>query len=203
MNGVKEAKQLAATIVQDAVDIRINELKQTKAYQDLKEQLDAFENDLYHRDNMFYFDESGYLNVSIELDLSELEERDIEVLEGLLDSIGDLFYFHQDQYSQGYWQWTASQCLGETTIFNESPNRGHYAIYSDELGLKINSVLNEDHGFALIEQAMRKHGVYDSIVSTDYHGCFVSFLSVPENIRELSDDALSKLIDDIENEKEN
>ena len=63
-----------------------------------------------------------------------------------------------------------SICLGEAVIFNLKPERNCYAIYSDELGLKVHSVSSHEEGIKIIEEAMNNHGCFSPIVSCDRYG---------------------------------
>lgn len=183
----------------------LEDLKRTKDFKDLESLLSTFESDPYSKELCdFYIDESGSLNSTIELSLHFLEDFEPEVLDAVIEELEKFccVYLHQYQYSQDRYSYRADICLGEPTIYNESPYRDCYAIYSRELDLKVEKVLSESHGYALIEQAMRKSGVFENIISTDYYGNFCGFLSVPKDIRELSDSALSELIESIESPKQ-
>lgn len=200
MKTLKQIKQITTDLVAEAINRLVSDLKKTESFELLTKELNDFEWDPYTNAD-FYLDESGYLNSKIDLDLSGFNEEDVEVLHTLLEESNDMIRYEQDQYSQGPHQWSAHICLGEPIIFNENPERNHYAIYSNELNLKIDSVINETHGLMLIEQKMRQVGVFENIVSTDYYGNFRAFESIPKHIVELSDSELQDAINRIETEE--
>jgi hypothetical protein len=108
-------------------------------------------------------------------------------------------YFKQCDYTQYGNEYTVSLCLGECVHLDVTPARNHYAIYSEELDLKIERVIDEDHAQLLIEQAMRKCGVFPSVayVNSDY-GCFKGFVKM--KFSALSDDEVEKLLKEKEEE---
>lgn len=200
---IKLIKSQNTKSIENQCELILKEIKETEEYKETLKLLSNLEEDPYNKDNDFYFDEGSMLNASIELSLEYLEDYEPEVLEYILEDLNGIgVYLHQDQYAQNRYQFRADVCLGQPTIYNESPFDRCYAIHSEELGLEIDKVLSEEHGFALIEQAMRKAGVFDDIVSTDYHGNFSSFLSIPKEISELKDNELIELIDKLENKEE-
>lgn len=171
----------------------------SKDWTRLLDQVEKLEDDPY-KHGVLSIDEFGVLVSNLDIDLGAIANEERETIDALVEELeqGGV-YLYQSQYSQGKHECTASVCLGEPVIFNVSPERGHYAIYNEELGLKVDSVLSEEHGFALIEQAQRKAGIFESIVSTDYYG-IPTLLSEPYG--KLSDKELSDLIDKIESENE-
>lgn len=191
---IKDIKADNIAKLKSAIDERIQTIIESGRLESLKETIDNFCEDPYHKDNDFYFDETGSLNASIEVCLRELAGEEPEVISEIMDSLCDFGFCYQDQYARGPLDWRVDQCLGTPTIFNESPYKRCLAIHSPELSLEIKSVIDSDHGFALIERAMRKTGVFENIVSTDYHGNFCEFLSVPKNIINLSDKKLQEFI---------
>ena len=162
----------------------------------LQREINAFLEDPYTTEGHLYLDETGALNTMMEIDIGDLANEEPEVIDEILEVLTDgVGYFEQSQYSQGRREWSVHQCLGETVIFNESPERNCYAIYSRELSLEVDSVIDSDHGFAIIEQAMRRVGVFENIVSTDYYGS-PTLLSNP--LSKLTDKELQTLIDNKE-----
>lgn len=186
INKVTETKNKNQYLLNLEVRKRVKELKKTKEFKILEKEILDFEDDPYKEKVDFRFNEYGNFESFIELNLDDFEEE-VETIEALLQSITDIGHFEFNKYSKTY---EFIQCLGNPTIYNESPKQNHYAIYSQELDLKINKVFNACHGFLLIEQAMRKCGIYENIVSTDYYGQFSEFLSIPEDIAQLSDNDL-------------
>lgn len=202
MTTLTQARKDAAEMIQSALDRRLEQAKCTEAYRRLVADLEAFAE--RGNDDTLRIGEGGELVTSISLILpqelctAEDGTGDNELAELVLESAGaDLcLYFHQDSYSRGYDEWTAEQSLGEPVVFNESPERNCYAIHSDELGLKLDrkAFTDEDHGFLLIEQAMRKAGCFPSVVHTDRYG-FAFYLTVPAWIANLSDSKLEQALE--------
>lgn len=193
-NLIKEIKNEQKEKLQDAIEQRFEELKNSPDVVRLQLELDGFLKDPYN--DSYYMDEEGMLCSFIDINLGDLALEELETIDEILSNLtDDCGFFQQDQYAQGPRDYQFHQCLGEPVIYNETPERNCYAIYSTELNLKINSVLSEEHGFALIEQAMRKVGVSENIVSTDYSGIPTILQST---VSKLTDSELSDLIDKIE-----
>lgn len=199
MNQVKECKTKQKEELKTVVESRFEELKNTPDFIRLQEEISSFLEDPYDSDSL-YLDESGLLNSQIDINLGDLGSEEMETIEEILEVLTDgVGYFDQSQYSQGPREWTVHQCLGDPVIYNESPERGHFAIYSRELNLEVDSVIDEEHGFLLIEQAMRRVGVFENIVSTDYYG-LPTLLENP--FTKLTDLELNDLIDQKESEND-
>lgn len=170
MNQVKECKAKQKEELKTVVESRFEEIKNSPDVLRLQKELEVFY-DRPDTEGRLYLDESGFLNSLMEVDIGDLASEEWEVIEEILEFLTDgIGYFEQSQYSTGKREWTVHECLGEATIFNESPERNCYAIYSRGLNLEVESVIDEEHGFLIIEQAMRRAGVFDYIVSTDYYG---------------------------------
>lgn len=178
MNTIQNAKKQANKIIQDAIGERVQELMKTRAFQELKEQVEHFENDPYCQGSVRDLNEMGLLESVMGLRLEAFSEEDFEVIEELLRECSEFMHFFQDQYSQNRNQWSMSHCLGEPVTINFSAPRKYYAIHSRELGLKVNysELIGKDdseklhHAKLIIEQAMRKAGVFENVVELDYYG---------------------------------
>lgn len=159
---ISEAKKQAQELIENAVDARIEELKKLPAFEELKKQVQAFEND----GSEFYgIDEGGMLESSIDLDLSDFADEDSEVIEELLKECSEVLYFHQTQYSQGKHEWTASQCHGFPILYYPTAGRNEFELYSEEFkDLRIMRVKSSRHAELLIEQAMRKAGYFPNVM---------------------------------------
>jgi hypothetical protein len=206
MNIVKQAKLDLAQQLDDVVSDRVNALilrERKKEFEELKKTLQEFKNICHdEKRSQINFDESGFLVSRIDLDLSAFCEEEFEVIEEILNLAGNgSHYFGQDQYSQGRHQWYAEINLGESVIFEPSPERNQYAIHSSELSLKVSRVTDEEHGLALIEEAQRKHGVFTSVVKVDRYGNFLGYWNL-SNISDLGDQELAELIERKESETE-
>lgn len=188
-NKIQELKQN----IEDLAEERANGLRDSQAFKLIAAELDALENDPYKNGDL-RFDEGGMLCSEIEVNLRDFASEEPEVIDCLTDILSNdgMIFMYQSQYSQSRLDYTASICLGEPVIFDESPKRGHYAIYSKELGLEVDRVNSEEHGFALIEQAMRKEGVFENIVSTDYYG---SPTPLSNPLSNKTDEQLQSIID--------
>jgi hypothetical protein len=128
----------------------------------------------------------------------DIGHPDNQVAKAVFESINESIYAAPEAGTKGPTKyWVVEQCFGEPCIVNASPERNCYAVYSDELKLKINRIESEQHGLMLVEQAMRKHGYFPSIVSCDRDGYCYS-LSIPKNILDASDDELQAMIDKAE-----
>jgi hypothetical protein len=175
MNTIKEVKLNAAQLVADAVTDRVRSLITNQNTKSLGKQFKDFENDCYNTKKYNYrFDEFGSLSAVMVLDLPDwLKSEDTDVIEELLGHFADCGYVYFDKYSK---EWVAEQGLGECTIINWNAGRYEYTIYSEELKLKIERVIDETHAYLLIEQAMRKAGYFGNIVSVDSQGQFIEFV---------------------------
>ena len=178
MNTVKNAKIEASNIIDNAVELRIEELKTTMQFTELKNQIERFEYDPYCKGSDRRFGEDGLLESVMELRLDYFSEEEFEVIEELLRECSEVVYFYQDQYSQGKHEWSMSQCLGEAITVNFSDRRNCYAVHSGELKLKLNYsdlIGNDDseklyHAKLIIEKTMRQQGIFPNIVEIDYYG---------------------------------
>lgn len=172
------------------IDKRVDEIKDLPDV--VKFLLDSVCQDHDYKRDYFYLDECGLLMSSRSIDLPEiLHKEDTEVVERL---IGDYFSTIEVRGDNAL----VTECYGEPVIFNASPERNHYAIYSNELKLRIDSVVDERHGFLIIERAFRQHGIYANIISTSRYGV-ANTLSMPQDIVGLSDEDLAAEIEKIEN----
>jgi hypothetical protein len=168
---LKDARCVAASIVQTALEKRVAELIQTDAFKELKAELEKFE-DNGNPDNLRVDGDNLISSYRFFVPAELSEDGNSELIEELLKECSDTLYFQQDSYSSGYREWVAEITYGEPVIFNEHPERNCYAIYSQELGLKIEAskIIDEEHGYLLIENAMHEHGCFPDIVSTDSCG---------------------------------
>jgi hypothetical protein len=188
---LKEARNQAATLIQSALDKRIEYLKTTDAFKALQTDLQNFEEN-GNPDSLWIDGDYLYSGIRIYLDrelcTDEDGNPDPELAEEILTECSDVPYYEQDDYSQGYFEWKASQCLGSAVMFNDSPERNCYAIYCSDLDLKLNrkDYTDEEHGFLLIEKAMRDSGYFPSVVSVDHCGLAV-YLTTPREIARMSD----------------
>jgi hypothetical protein len=142
-----------------------------------------------------FIDESGMLCVTLTMSLPEsLLNEDKDVLDIMVNAV------FEDVV--GYWQVKdgvieATACYGEPTLFTVHPTRDCYAIYSNDLNLKVAFVVDELHGLALIEQAQRRAGIFGNVIKQDRYGSVTRFW----NMSKVSDLTDAQLIDII-NEKE-
>lgn len=195
MTKIKDIRDRQVEELDKAIEERVKTLQSEDCVHALLKTINAFIDDPYDCGDGIQFDDSGALESFIDLEIDGLEEEDSSVIESLLVTLTEgMGYF--EKLDSG--EWRLSQCLGEPVIYNESPERDCYAIYNSELDLKVDAVKSEAHGYALIEQAMRKVGVFENIVSTDYYGD-PTLLSIPDTIRDLDDKGLQALIDKEEN----
>lgn len=176
------------------------------AFKALKAELSAFENGAGAKpfDDLSTDEEGLVCRLSLTLDsvLCQDEEGNGDVLlaEEVLQAANESLHYTQDCYSRGYDQWTAEQCFGEPAIVNENPERNCYAVFCRELDLAIDRIKSEEHGLMLVEQAMRKHGVFPWVVSCDRNGSCFS-LSIPKEIINASDADLAAMIEKAESEE--
>jgi len=197
---IKKIKEAQKISLENAIETRLKTLKKTKAFKLLKKQVDAFLDEPYDL-GALYMDAYGSLNSMHGLDLEPFCDEETEVIEAILEELTqDCGCFNHELGWSGEWMWSIHQCLGEPVIYNDSPERNHYAIYSTELDLRIDSVLDEEHGFLIIERAMRKCGVFENIVSTDRDGQIISLLTNP--FSSLTDDELLEALNNKEDENE-
>lgn len=207
MNNVQNAKKQANAIIQDAIGERVQELMKTRAFQELKAQVEQFESDPYCSGSERQLDEGGALESVMELRLDSFSEEDSEVIEEILRECSESMYFFQSEYSQGRHEWTVCQCLGDPVIVNFSDTRSYYAIHSLELGLKVNysELIGKDdseklhHAKLIIEQAMRKAGVFPNVVQLDYYGGVSREL---ETLGTLEDAEIDRQLQEIEATRE-
>lgn len=207
MNTVKNAKNQAAAIIQNAIGSRVEELKKTDAFKELMRQVEEFENDSHCKGSTREIDEMGFLESVMDLRLDAFSDEDSETIEELLRECSELVHFFQDQHSQGRHEWSMSQCLGEPVIVNFSDTRSCYAIHSRELGLKVNysELIGENdseklhHAKLLIEQAQRKAGVFEHVVEVDYYGGVMEELT---GLGTLDDSEIERQLAEIEATRE-
>ncbi len=171
MTQTQEAKKQAAKLVEDALHTDYETLVNTGVLDNLRLQVQKFENDFYSKDLDYRFDESGMLEAVMPLNLP-VELTDDDLIEYVLYQLKEVGYTFKESN-----QWYISQWLGETITINWIHDKNHYVIHCDELNLKVDTVENEDHAMLLIEQAMRKHGVFPNIVEVDYYGGFNKFVN--------------------------
>lgn len=203
MNTVKNAKIEASNIIDNAVELRIEELKTTMQFKELKNQIEKFESDPYCKGSDRRLGEDGLLESVMELRLDYFSEEEFEVIEELLRECSEVIYFSQDQYSQGKHEWSMSQCLGEAIIVNFSDIRHCYAVHSSELDLKLNYsdlIGNDDseklhHAKLIIEKTMRQQGIFPNIVEVDYYGGVIREISM---LGTLDDSEIDRQLEEIE-----
>lgn len=190
---IPEVTSFLNSLIQDLrtreIDKRVSELlplPEVRAF------LDDVALDHNHKRDYFFLDEFGMLCSNRAVDLPEiLQSEDRETVERLIDDMFSSVEVTDDDV-------IVTECYGEPVIFNVNPERNCYAIYSNGLDLKIESVEDERHGFLIIEEAMRKVGIYEWIVSISRYG-YVDVLSMPDDISKLSDAEISAEIERIEN----
>lgn len=205
MSTVKQAKEQAKELIKSAVKARSEEILESPEFQEelkeLRERLQEFENDPYSSKFSQSVDESGELLESrMDIRLGDLSEEDNETIFEVLTALNETVTFIQDQYSQGNHEWTAVICLGEFVWFDPSPDRHCFSIFSRDLGLELKGKIEEEHGLAIIEQAMRKHGVFNSIAKIDRYGSVDSFIDT--GLGNASDSEVAAIIDRYENQEE-
>lgn len=205
MSTVKQAKQQAKELIKSAVKARSEEILESPEFQEelkeLRERLQEFENDPYSSKFSQSVDESGELLESrMDIRLGDLSEEDNETIFEVLTALNESLTFIQDQYSQGNHEWTAVNCLGEFVWFDPSPDRHCFSIFSRDLGLELKGKIEEEHGLAIIEQAMRKHGVFNSIAKIDRYGSVASFIDT--GLGNASDSEVAAIIARYENQEE-
>ena len=191
-----DARKQASEIVSKSLEDRITELKKTDEFKQLEKQVNNFVDngsDNYHmgEDGMLVSSERIYLDRSLCTD--EDGNPDYELAEAILKECSDIPYFHQDDYSQGFFEWVMEQCHGDPCIVTY-PNKQHsYSVYCPDLGLKINRIESEEHGLMIVEQAMREHEFFPDVVSVDDCG-FATHLTIPEAIQNATDNQLAEMI---------
>lgn len=195
----REAKQGAAKLVADAISLRVAELKETREYKALETELDSFES--FSHKNIFYtIDEGGFLVSRIGVQLpdtlccDEAGDDDEELAKAVLESCLEFPHYELENGTSGARHWIAEQCHGEPCIISYPSERGCYAVYSPDLGLKINKIESERHGLMLVERAVRAKGYFPDVGSVDYGGEF-HHLSIPDDIKNATDEELAKMID--------
>ena len=178
-------------------------LMQTDEFKALKAEVIAFEECLTKPDYVLGEDGSLLSRQRLYLDRSLCTDEDgnpdVELAEELLRECSENLYFHQDDYSQGYFEWVMEQSHGEPCIVNYPPDRNHYAVYCRDLGLEVNSIKSEEHGLMLVEQAVRSHGYFPDIGSVDQCG-FFTHIAIPAEIAKATDAELDAMISKVENE---
>lgn len=195
MHNIAELKKKHRQELSEAVEAAANDVLSRSdivgLYDEIATKLESGE------DAFLTFDDYGMLENVVSFDLPDsIMELDEDVRDKVISTLVDDYYFELSGN-----ELNVMQCLGEPVIFNVRPYRNHYAIYSTELGIKIESVINETHGWALIERAQRKAGYFGDIVETNYYGQ-PSRLIVPDDIRNLTDEELVALINKIENSED-
>jgi hypothetical protein len=205
MSTVKQAKEQAKELIKSAVKARSEEILESPEFQEelkeLRERLQEFENDPYSSKFSQSVDESGELLESrMDIRLGDLSEEDNETIFEVLTALNESVTFIQDQYSQGNHEWTAVNCLGEFVWFDPSPDRHCFSIFSKDLGLELKGKIEEEHGLAIIEQAMRKHGIFNSIAKIDRYGSVASFIDT--GLGNASDSEVAAIIARYENQEE-
>ena len=196
MDAVTKIK-LAQANLEKAQQARLAECKKLPDYEMAEESIQRFMMDPYNGN--YYFDEGGALCSFFDLDLGDLVNESSEVLDFIIEELSNDNFGWITEHKLSCSDYQFNQCLGEPIIFNINPERDWYAIYSREIGLAVDKsdLLNEDHGFAIIEKKSREVGVFENIVSTDRYDC-PTLLSNPYS--GISDTELEKIIQDFENE---
>lgn len=208
MNTIEQAKKQvldAQAALLDAAHVRAEKLLKSRKYkQDFKalnDVLTRLEADPYSKEFSQGFDEGGFLEACVDVSLSFLSEEPHEVINAVVGILMEdsVLNWSQDQYSRGITEWRVSYCLGEPTTIDPNPERNCFAVYSSELGLKISRIESLEHGLALIEQAMRKAGMFGDIVRVDRYGQVLEFLST--DLGNKSDAELAELIEQFETQE--
>lgn len=193
LNDIKAVKQTNAAQLESVVSKHVESLKSSPEWVSLIGKVLAFEDDPYSKQYSFEFDECGFLDSVLELEIPESwHDEDSDVLEAIADTLSNEFeacYFRSNLSDSTI---KVHQCLGSPTTIAEHASRNEYYVHSTELGLKLTKkdVVSTEHALFLIECAMRKAGVFDNIVNVDYYGYFISF--VDTDLGTLSDDELAK-----------
>lgn len=192
-NEVTEAKNQNALNLERALNKRVVKVLKTKAGKTLTEKIESFIEDPYN--NNYFFDEAGEFCSAIDLteEIEALGEEERETINALVERISlGVGYFKNTRYEK-----TLSQCIGAyPTIYRPSAGSREYVIFSVELRLKVEKVKSEEHAMAIIEQAMRKAGVFENIVKVDWHGNFVELMDT--KLGNVSDEELKALVDSFE-----
>lgn len=192
-----KARMQAAVSIQQALDARIEYLKTLPAYKTLKSRLLEWE---ANAPGPYYMDGYGEMVSRMDTELSSIFNEDEDgntdhdIAEQLLRDIFEGFVSLENV--GGYWY--ASQSMGEPCTVTYPPERNCYAVYSTELGLKVNSIKSEEHGLLIVEKAQRLKGYFSSVVSVDSSGeCHTLDMSA---ISVLSDQELDNRLAIIEDE---
>lgn len=189
---LQQTKEQANMLIEEAIENRAKSIiaEFPELTEKLSKTISGLENDPCSDKGIDYaFDCFGSLEAKAKLDVMHSEDKD--VIGRYLELISPDSTF---QCVDG--DWYAVTSLGEPTIINLNDRRC-YAVHSRELGLKIDKVEDTDHALAIIEQASRKAGTFDTIVRVDYYGGFMGFVSDAE-IAKLSDESLQAVIDSYE-----
>lgn len=198
---VTDARIEAAIMVTGAMPERIAALKQTDEFKSLQAEVKAFEECETKPD--YLLDESGSLisrqRIFLDRSLCTDEEGnpDVELAAEMLEECSDVLYFHQDDYSQGFFEWVMEQSHGEPCLVTYPNERNSYSVFCRDLDLKVNRIQSEEHGLALVEQAIRKNGYFPDVGSTDQCG-FFSHLTIPKRFVDATDAELSAMIEEME-----
>lgn len=139
---------------------------------DFKNTFNRFCDDPYAKGSDRRFNECGDYVSTMEHESLDIDDDIFDEVRAILtdENCGCIFKNKNDI--------TFEVCLGEPVTINFSDTRRCYAIHSAELGLKTNysDLVGDDdsmkmnHALYLIESAMRKHGVFPTIVEFDYYG---------------------------------
>lgn len=188
MNTIDQArKNLREAIKQEAETL----LGHEKVMQ-LIDEVRLFTDNPYKKGSARQFNEDGLLYSVIEIDnpLSKLDIDEsvmIELIANITENYPCFILPNKKTI-------TIETCLGDAVTINFSDtSRSCYAVYSSELGLKVNylDLVGSDdseklsHALYLIELAMRKHGYYPYIVKVDYYVYVTKELST--DLGDLSD----------------
>lgn len=175
------------------VNNRCQELKNSPDVLRLQKEINHF---LDNGNDNYYLDDMGMLNCVAEINLGELKTEHKAVIYDILDQLIDAGYWEYNQYSK---QYEIHQCLGEAIIYQtEWYERNSYIIYSEELGLKLTNddIKSKNHGWLLIEKAMRDSGVFPAIVQPYKYSNDVLLLTSPFST--LTDDEIADRLTEIE-----
>lgn len=196
-----QAKKSATDLVESARAVYLKKLVRSKAFKTLKAELNDFENKAGETECL-NLDECGFLVSRHEIKLDESLSSDdkgnpdTDLIRAVLNAANESLHYGREAGKN----WYAEICFGEPCIVNASPERDCYAVYSNELKLKIDRIDSELYGLMLVEQAMRKHGIFVDVVSCDRYGtCYR--LTIPKNVVEATDSELAAMIDAIENKE--
>lgn len=192
LNEIKAIKQSNEFKLEAALTKHIEVLKASKEWTKLIAQVMKFQSGAYTSNVQYEFDDCGMLNAYIDLDIPEsFHDEDSDVMNAIAETLKAEFeclYFKANLVESNI---RVEQCLGTVTTINEGCSRNEYYVHNSDLRLKFTKkdVESTEQALYLIECAMRKAGVFDSIVNVDRDGYFISFTDT--KLGALSDEELA------------